>query len=96
MSREQFEQLKALGYVQGIPYGFKEDTRSAVSTSSATRRLRSIPKPTTTSANNAFVLVAQIRDRPSPSTSTPRRNSIVRRFLHDGQLPPKDAVRVKS
>jgi len=96
MSSETFEKLKALGYVQGTPDGLDQDA--------ATPRfnyLRDSSAAFNTEAydhirDNAFVLVAQDpRSTFSVDVDT-ASYSIVRRFLRDGQLPPKDAVRVEE
>jgi len=96
MSNEAFEKLKALGYVQGSPDGFEQNALSKdvdeFARSSA---------PFNTEAydhirDNAFVLVAQDpRSTFSVDVDTASYSN-VRRFLRDGQLPPKDAVRVEE
>jgi len=95
MSREQFEQLKALGYVGGTLGDVDEYSRMK------SDELRDSSAPFNTETydhirDNAFVLVAQDpRSTFSVDVDT-ASYSIVRRFLRDGQLPPKDAVRVEE
>ena len=86
--REDFETLKALGYIDGTIYGFDETVRdpSAALNTETYDHIR----------DNAFVLVAQDpRSTFSVDVDT-ASYSIVRRYLRDGQLPPKDAVRVEE
>jgi Ca-activated chloride channel family protein len=96
MSREQFEKLKALGYIQGTPDGFEQNAPAA-----PFDELRDSSAPFNTEAydhirDNAFVLVAQDpRSTFSVDVDT-ASYSIVRRYLRDGQLPPKDAVRIEE
>jgi len=96
MSLQTKEQLKALGYIGGKPDGFEEEA--------ATPRLNylqdsSAPFNTETYdhiRDNAFVLVAQDPRSTFSIDVDTASYSNVRRFLRDGQLPPKDAVRIEE
>jgi Ca-activated chloride channel homolog len=96
MPSKDFEQLKALGYVGGTLGGVDEYSRMR-----GFDELRDSSAPFNTETydhirDNAFVLVAQDpRSTFSVDVDT-ASYSIVRRFLRDGQLPPKDAVRVEE
>ena len=94
MSREQFEQLKALGYVGGTLGGVDEYSRVAGFDQFSSPSFNS--ETYDHIRDNAFVLVAQDpRSTFSVDVDT-ASYSIVRRFLRDGQLPPKDAVRIEE
>jgi Ca-activated chloride channel family protein len=95
-SHEVTARLKSLGYIGGKPDGFEEEA--------ATPRLNylqdsSAPFNTETYdhiRDNAFILVAQDpRSTFSVDVDTASYSN-VRRFLQDGQLPPKDAVRIEE
>jgi Ca-activated chloride channel family protein len=88
MAQEQTKQLRALGYLGGVE-------------SDKLNRLREPSAPFNTEAydhttDNPFILVAQDpRSTFSVDVDT-ASYSIVRRFLNEGQLPPRDAVRIEE
>ena len=90
------DKLKALGYVQGAPDGFDQEAAAP-----RFNPLRDSSAEFNTEAydhirDNAFVLVAQDpRSTFSVDVDTASYSN-VRRFLQDGQLPPKDAVRIEE
>jgi Ca-activated chloride channel homolog len=96
MSREQLSKLKALGYVDATPDGFEQDALTPRFNSLRESSARVNTETYDHIRDNAFVLVAQDpRSTFSVDVDT-ASYSIVRRFLRDGQLPPKDAVRIEE
>jgi Ca-activated chloride channel family protein len=95
-SHEVTARLKALGYVGGKPDGFDEEMGTP-----RFNYLQDSSAPFNTETydhirDNAFVLVAQDpRSTFSVDVDTASYSN-VRRFLQDGQLPPKDAVRIEE
>jgi Ca-activated chloride channel family protein len=86
MTRELQERMRGLGYLDGDSTLAWEERPSAPFNTEAYDHIR----------ENPFVLVAQDpRSTFSVDVDT-ASYAIVRRFLGDGQLPPKDAVRIEE
>jgi Ca-activated chloride channel family protein len=90
------EQLKSLGYIGNKPDGFEQNALSKDVDEFARSSAPFDTEAYDHIRDNAFVLVAQDpRSTFSVDVDT-ASYSIVRRFLRDGQLPPKDAVRIEE
>jgi Ca-activated chloride channel family protein len=96
MPGQDFAKLKALGYAGGKPDGFEDGATYGARIDQPRDSFAFNTETYDHIRDNAFVLVAQDpRSTFSVDVDT-ASYSIVRRFLRDGQLPPRDAVRIEE